>query len=234
MVFFILRPSQSNTLKNRLQRKYNNIHDFSIHQHTCLFDKFSNWYFFILHYHARYKAYICVPHAGKRGYFAIPRPDGSLFRIRWKTSGLSDGQNADTTIPRTTLIVRADGGGKNRRFIYRQMNFKRLLTTPNGVLLISILLGLGIACLFRKVCTDDHCIDFKGAVITTIHNKVYEHNKKCFTYVAKSVTCNPTHKTIVDVTEPIVVDWKCVMILCLKCIKRICSLRRMLVMLNCY
>jgi hypothetical protein len=82
------------------------------------------------------------------------------------------------------------------------MNIKRLLNTSVGVLLISILLGFGVACLFRKVCTDGQCIHFKGAVIDTIHGKIYEHDNKCFKYMAKSTTCSK-HKKIIDVSDPI-------------------------------
>jgi len=85
------------------------------------------------------------------------------------------------------------------------MNLKRLLNTQIGVIFISIMLGFGVACLFRKVCVDEHCIEFKGAVIDMIHDKIYEHDNKCFQYKAKSVKCNPV-KTIVDVSDPISID----------------------------
>lgn len=80
------------------------------------------------------------------------------------------------------------------------MNFKRLLNTPFGVTLISIMLGFGLACLFRKVCTDGCCIKFQGAVIDTIHDKIYEHDDRCYRYKAKPTKCSP-QKTIVDVGE---------------------------------
>ena len=41
------------------------------------------------------------------------------------------------------------------------MNIKRLLNTHLGRIIISILLGLGLASLFRKVCTDKNCIKFE-------------------------------------------------------------------------
>ena len=34
------------------------------------------------------------------------------------------------------------------------MNFKRLINTALGKIIISIMLGLGLATLFRKVCKD--------------------------------------------------------------------------------
>jgi len=86
------------------------------------------------------------------------------------------------------------------------MNFKRLLTTPFGSILISIVMGIGLACLFRQVCNDKNCIRFEGPVITDIHDKIYKHDEKCYKYVAESASCNK-NKQIIDMSEPKEVDW---------------------------
>ena len=66
------------------------------------------------------------------------------------------------------------------------MNFKRLLETPMGISFISIILGLGLATLFRKVCTDKNCIVFNGPVIEDIEDKVnIELLGKCATIFPK-------------------------------------------------
>ena len=80
------------------------------------------------------------------------------------------------------------------------MNFKRLLTTPHGRAIISIILGLGLASLFRKVCTDKNCIHFKGAAVSDINGKIYMHDDKCYKYTANPVKCNSKNK-IVDIGE---------------------------------
>jgi hypothetical protein len=85
------------------------------------------------------------------------------------------------------------------------MNIQRLLSTPTGKILISILLGIGLACLFGKTCTDGSCIRFEGAVITEIHEKVYKHDEKCYQYVAEATRCN-TNKKIIDVASAKPVD----------------------------
>jgi len=85
------------------------------------------------------------------------------------------------------------------------MNFKRLLNTDFGKILISILLGIGIACLFRSVCNEKNCIRFEGAVITDIDDKIYKHDEKCYKYVAQSVGCNK-NKKIIDVSPPKEID----------------------------
>jgi len=85
------------------------------------------------------------------------------------------------------------------------MNIRRLLTTPLGRSLISILLGIGLACLFQKACSDRSCIDFSGPVISDIHEKIYKQDEKCYKYKSVVTKCND-NKKIIDVSDPIPVD----------------------------
>lgn len=82
------------------------------------------------------------------------------------------------------------------------MNFKRLLHTKMGVIVISIVLGLGLATIFRKVCTDKNCIIFKGPIISDVVDKTYKHGEKCYKYTINSTTCNP-NKKIIDIKSSI-------------------------------
>lgn len=76
------------------------------------------------------------------------------------------------------------------------MNFKRLLYTELGRIFISIILGLGLATLFRKVCTDKSCIRFNGPIISDLEGKIYKHGDKCYKYTTKSDKCDTTKKQI--------------------------------------
>ena len=76
------------------------------------------------------------------------------------------------------------------------MNLKRLLNSETGVTFISILLGIGLATIFRKVCTDKNCITFKGPIISEIHDHVYKYNDKCYRFEEEPVTCDKTKKII--------------------------------------
>ena len=77
------------------------------------------------------------------------------------------------------------------------MNLKRLLNTGLGKFFISILLGLGLATLFRKVCKDKNCITFNGPVISEIDGKIYKYGEKCFKYAASAAACDK-NKQVVD------------------------------------
>lgn len=69
------------------------------------------------------------------------------------------------------------------------MLFEKLFKTREGRILVSILWGLGLASLFRKVCKDRTCIVYKAPNPKNIVNKVYKHNEKCFKYNVKSTEC---------------------------------------------
>jgi hypothetical protein len=81
------------------------------------------------------------------------------------------------------------------------MNFQRLLNTNLGRIFISVLLGLGIATLFRQVCVGDKCITFNGPVISEIDDKIYKYDEKCYKYTATASKCDPM-KRIIDVSDP--------------------------------
>lgn len=81
------------------------------------------------------------------------------------------------------------------------MNFKRLLHTQLGIVIISILLGLGLATLFRKVCTDKNCIVFNGPVISETDGKTYRYDEKCYKYKMEAAKCDKTKRTI-DISAP--------------------------------
>lgn len=76
------------------------------------------------------------------------------------------------------------------------MNYNRLLHTELGIIFMSILLGLGLATFFRKVCNDKNCIVFNGPVIDSITGKTYQYGEHCYKYTIKPVLCDKTKKII--------------------------------------
>jgi len=81
------------------------------------------------------------------------------------------------------------------------MIFKRLLDTELGRFFISILLGLGLATLFRKVCTDKNCIEFNGPIISDVDGKIFKTGEKCYKYNASPTTCD-ANKRIIEISSP--------------------------------
>jgi len=76
------------------------------------------------------------------------------------------------------------------------VNFKRLLYSDFGKILISIVLGLGLASLFRRVCNDRKCLEFVGPKMDDIKNKNFKFNDKCYEFKATAKTCSVNKKKI--------------------------------------
>jgi len=76
------------------------------------------------------------------------------------------------------------------------MNIKRLLHSSFGKVIIPVLLGLGLATMFRKVCKDRNCVVFKAPSIKNIEKKTYSYNGQCYKYKHKAQTCDKSKKTV--------------------------------------
>lgn len=68
--------------------------------------------------------------------------------------------------------------------------------TKNGQILISIILGIGVASIFRKICTETNCIDFRGPDLKDVEKSIYGHNNLCYKFSPQSTTCNTEKKQI--------------------------------------
>ena len=65
------------------------------------------------------------------------------------------------------------------------MNLKRLIHSDIGRIIISILLGLGLATLFRKVCNDRSCMIFKAPQLNSKSAEKFTFGKDKITYYTK-------------------------------------------------
>lgn len=79
------------------------------------------------------------------------------------------------------------------------MKIKALMNSPLGKIFISILLGLGLATLFRTACKEKNCIRFAGPVISEVDGKIYKHGEKCYKYESQSSGKCDTTKRVVDI-----------------------------------
>jgi hypothetical protein len=63
----------------------------------------------------------------------------------------------------------------------------RLTKTRTGQILLSVILGLGLAALFRRVCHD--CIVIKGPSADEIQKYYYKMENACYKYTPYAVDC---------------------------------------------
>jgi len=81
------------------------------------------------------------------------------------------------------------------------INFHRLLESSLGKIIISILLGLGLASLFQKVCNDRSCIQFNGPIISEIDGKIQQYGDSCYKYDMFHTKCDE-NKKIIPIEKP--------------------------------
>jgi hypothetical protein len=68
--------------------------------------------------------------------------------------------------------------------------------TKNGQYIISFILGVGIASLFRKICRDRNCLVFKAPDFDEVTKNVYTYGEKCYSFKKNSVTCGNVEREI--------------------------------------
>ena len=76
------------------------------------------------------------------------------------------------------------------------MHFEKILHSETGKVFMSIILGLGFATLFRKMCNGRGCYKFIGPKFQEIKEKQYKFNDKCYTYTENAVSCDKNKKTL--------------------------------------
>ena len=76
------------------------------------------------------------------------------------------------------------------------MNFKRLIYSDVGRIVISILLGLGLATLFRRVCKERDCLVFHAPEINKIKNQVFKFKNKCYKFDEEIEKCDKNKKIV--------------------------------------
>ena len=76
------------------------------------------------------------------------------------------------------------------------MYIRRILNSDFGIIFISIMLGLGVASLFRKTCNDRKCLVFRATPMKKIKNQIFKFNDKCYTFDETATTCDKNKKIV--------------------------------------
>ena len=76
------------------------------------------------------------------------------------------------------------------------IHFDKFVHTSTGKIIMSVLLGLGLASLFRTVCKGNNCRIFRAPPLDDLNNKIYKSNGKCVKYVPVTTKCSSNAKII--------------------------------------
>lgn len=76
------------------------------------------------------------------------------------------------------------------------MHLGKFVHTERGKIIMSILLGFGLASLFRVVCKNKECILFYAPPLEKIKDKIYKNDDKCVKYTHVSAKCSANAKLV--------------------------------------
>ena len=77
-----------------------------------------------------------------------------------------------------------------------QIQFGKFVHTETGRILMSVILGLGLASLFRTVCEGNRCTVFRAPPLEDLKDKVYQNKNGCVKYTPVATTCSLNAKTV--------------------------------------
>lgn len=66
---------------------------------------------------------------------------------------------------------------------------KEIFKSKESLILLSIILGFGLATMFKKVCTDQTCVVIKGPPMKEINNTIYRIDDTCYKYTPEATKC---------------------------------------------
>jgi hypothetical protein len=59
-----------------------------------------------------------------------------------------------------------------------------------GQIVVSVILGLGLATVFKRVCTGDNCIVIESPDMKEINKYYYKIDEQCYKYKPYATTCD--------------------------------------------
>ena len=76
------------------------------------------------------------------------------------------------------------------------MFLQKFVRSKSGKIIMSILLGLGLATLFRQVCAGKDCLVYKAPPLEEIEHNIYKIDKKCYKFDKSNVSCSSKKQTL--------------------------------------
>lgn len=74
------------------------------------------------------------------------------------------------------------------------MKIKQFIGSKPGVFMLSIVLGLGLACIFKMSCDGNNCMIYKAPDYS--EKKIIKYNNKCYEPNEHMETCDTTKQII--------------------------------------
>ena len=62
------------------------------------------------------------------------------------------------------------------------MGMEKMTHTYTGRIIMSVLLGFGLASMFREICKGNNCLKFKSPNNEKLKDTIYSHGDKCYKF----------------------------------------------------
>jgi len=72
-------------------------------------------------------------------------------------------------------------------------SIRAFLDSDMGALILSVVVGFGLATLFRKACSGRGCIVVKGPPPSVLRKNVYMQDGRCYKYTPEAADCDSGH-----------------------------------------
>jgi hypothetical protein len=76
------------------------------------------------------------------------------------------------------------------------MYLDKFVHSHTGKIIMSILLGIGLATFFRAVCKGKHCRIISAPPMEEIEDQIYKFDNKCYKLEKNTITCEKNRNTI--------------------------------------
>ena len=68
-------------------------------------------------------------------------------------------------------------------------NLKKIINSEIGKIIVSIILGLGLASLFRNKCENNSCFNYVSPNLDDINKNVYKYDDNCYKFESNIIKC---------------------------------------------
>ena len=76
------------------------------------------------------------------------------------------------------------------------MYLDKFVHSYTGKIIMSIILGIGLATFFRTVCKGKYCKVIRAPPTEELEDQTYKFNDKCYTFEKKAINCQINKKTV--------------------------------------
>jgi hypothetical protein len=76
------------------------------------------------------------------------------------------------------------------------MHLDRFVHSSTGRIIMSIVLGIGLATLFRSVCKGKNCRIIAAPPMEELEDQIYKFDEKCYKLEKNTIECDKNRQTV--------------------------------------